>query len=109
MIELVNRTAGNNVNVTEIIRNNPDYVMQAVNQWYDSIPETERTRPLIGDLCAGGLDKTYSPKQILDEIRSALKYGMTPDQRVRSVNNLSDASKDLLTEIIIDSKTRQKR
>jgi hypothetical protein len=110
MIGLVNRTAEQRINIADIIRKDTDYVMDAVNRWYDKIPDSERLRPLIGDLCAGGLDQTYTPKQIWSEIRSALRYDLTPDQRATNINKLSDASKDLLIEIIaIDYRAKGRR
>ena len=86
--------------IENIVRNRPDYVAKAVIKWFESIPKDERDRPIIGDFCAGGIDQTFTPRQLYDEIMRALRIELSLRQRAKSVSEMTDTPKKLLTEII---------
>jgi len=92
----------NSINVEKLVLSKPDYVMKAISEWFANIPREEFDKPVIGDFCAGNVDRLYTPRRLYNEMIGTLRIGLPFKQRKKVVPKMADVTRNLLTEILIE-------
>lgn len=102
-------TLKKHMNIENLVCDQPDYVMKAIIKWFENIPKEELDRPIIGHFCVDNANQVYTPRQLCDEMMQTLKIDFSFKQRAKSVAKMTDVSKDLLTEIIMQYGNTEKQ